>query len=212
MTTRWQTGLSALTLALLAAAPAQALYKVVGPDGKVTYTDRSPQEGQRVAPSSSTSATAAPAVALPLELRQVASRYPVTLYVVPEACEPCDAGRQFLRQRGIPHVERQVVSNADAEALQSLTGGRDAPVLSIGSQVMRGFSGDMWAQYLDLAGYPKTSRLPANYRFQAATPLTERQTATAPAAPRQTPPAAAQDAAPAPAVTAPPPAPGSIRF
>ena len=31
---------SVAALSLFAALPAQALYKVVGPDGKVTYTDR----------------------------------------------------------------------------------------------------------------------------------------------------------------------------
>ena len=64
--------------------PAQALYKVVGPDGKVTYTDRPPSAADgKITPLSSTgSAVAIDPTELPLELRQVAARYPVTLYVV----------------------------------------------------------------------------------------------------------------------------------
>ena len=37
--------------------------------------------------------------ALPFELRQAASRYPVTLYTA-ATCIPCDNGRQMLQQRG----------------------------------------------------------------------------------------------------------------
>ena len=90
-------------------------------------------------------------------------------------CSPCDSARQFLRQRGIPHVEKNVTTTEDAEALMSLTGARDAPVLAIGSQVLRGMSSESWASYLDAAGYPKDSKLPSTYQFPAATPLTERR-------------------------------------
>ena len=49
---RWMSNAApvALSMALLAALPSQALYKVVGPDGKVTYTDTPPppSSGSRV--------------------------------------------------------------------------------------------------------------------------------------------------------------------
>jgi len=160
---------------VLLCAPAHALYKVVGPDGKVTYTDRlpSPADG-RVTPLNAASSGANDAAALPLELRQVAARYPVTLYVIAD-CVPCDSARALLRQRGVPYVEKIVQSVEDAEALQRLAGSRDAPTLMIGQQPLRGLSTDTWNAYLDAAGYPRESRLPAGYQFPAATPLSERR-------------------------------------
>ena len=91
--------LPGLLLVLAAAAmPAQALYKVVGADGKVTYTDRAPSNTEgKVTPLSPTgSAVAADPTELPLELRQVSTRYPVTLYVIAD-CLPCDSARTLLR-------------------------------------------------------------------------------------------------------------------
>lgn len=190
--------------ACLAAGPSFALYKVVGPDGRVTYTDRPPAPAEgRASPVNTRTGASEPATALPAELRQAASRYPVTLYTIANDCEPCAAARELLRKRGIPYAERQVISGEDGEAFQKLTGGRDAPVLAIGAQQLKGLSPDTWNGYLDSAGYPRESKLPPGYAFAAPQPLTERQ---APA-PR---PAPVQPAAePAPAATT---APGTIRF
>ena len=204
---------AALFLVLCTAAlPAQALYKVVGPDGRVTYTDRpvTVEPQSRVIPlsPSGTASGAADGVPLPLELREAAARYPVTLYVVAD-CPPCDAARALLRERGIPHAEKIVATNEDADALHRLAGTRDAPTLTIGSQPLRGLAPDVWNAYLDSAGYPRQSRLPPGWRFPAATPLVERREA-APAAPAA--PAAGTGAAPAAARPAPAPAAGSIRF
>lgn len=184
----------ALVLLLAAAAlPAEALYKVIGPDGKVTYTDRAPSgtDGKVTSLSATGSAVAADPNELPLELRQVAARYPVTLYVIAD-CLPCDSARTLLRERGIPYTERIVVSEEDANAVQRLTGTRDLPTMTIGTQHLRGFAADVWTGYLDSAGYPRESRLPAGYKYAAATPVTQR---TEP--PRPAPePAAALPASP----------------
>ena len=191
----------AAVAALLAAVvmPVQALYKVVGPDGKVTYTDRPPSAADgKVTPLSSTgSAVTVDPTELPLELRQVAARYPVTLYVVAD-CAPCDSARTMLRQRGIPYAERIIVTEEDADAVQRLTGTRDVPTLTIASQALRGFSAETWSGYLDAAGYPRESRLPAGYQFAAATPVTQRAEPARPPA--------------APPVAVPPASPSGIRF
>ena len=89
----------AALVALLAALPAHAQYKVVGPDGKVTYTDRPPPtSGSKVTSLSSRGVVASGPTdpALPLELREPAAKYPVTLYTVTGACEPCQSARQLL--------------------------------------------------------------------------------------------------------------------
>lgn len=160
-----------------AAQSSTAQYKVVSPDKKVTYTDR-PElaAGDKVSPMKRSGVTSTSESTLPAEVRQAAQRYPVTLYVTAN-CSPCDSARQFLQQRGIPHTEKILTTGEDGEALQRLTGGRDAPTVTIGAQVVRGMSSETWASYLDAAGYPKESKLPASYQFPAATPLTERRDA-----------------------------------
>ena len=199
-----------LVALLLAALPVHAQYKVVGPDGKVTYTDREPSPRQGKVSSFGTRGVAGAVadVALPLELRQPASRYPVTLYVVAGNCEPCESARQLLRQRGIPYSEKLVQSAEDSEALERLSGGRDAPTLGIGTQTLRGLAPAVWNSYLDAAAYPRESRLPTTYQYPPVTPLVERRETSSARAPalRAAAPAAAETVAPVPAN------PASIKF
>jgi glutaredoxin len=163
---------SLATLALLATLPAHALYKVVGPDGKITYTDRPAVSPDNKVQSVNSSGGVSDDAALPYELRQVAQRYPVTLYGTKD-CPPCDAARQLLRQRGIPFAEKSISTKEDGDALQRITGARDLPAATIGAQVLRGFQRDDWSSYLDAAAYPKESKLPANFPQGSPTPLTE---------------------------------------
>ena len=204
---------AALTLALaLVALPGLAQYKVIGSDGKVTYTDREPSASEgKVVPLGSRAAVAPAAAAepdLPFELRQATLKYPVTLYVSSSACDPCNAGRQLLKQRGIPFSEKLVVTTEDGEALERLSGAREAPTIAIGTQVLRGYAAETWAANLDAAGYPRESRLPSTYHYKPAAPVVDRrEPATARAEPRA-------EARPAPAAPVAPPAPGpgGIRF
>lgn len=198
-------GWSALFALALAAAPALAQYKVVAPDGSVTYTDRPPVESNlRVTPMGRNTPPPAPGleVGLPLELRQAVSRYPVALYTTAD-CPPCDLGRKLLQQRGIPYTERSVGSDDDGQALERLVGGRTLPSLTVGAQPLRGFNDVDWGGYLDAAGYPKESKLPRNWPVPVAAPLVARAAAAAPAPGAATP--AAVDTRP---IAPPPPASG----
>jgi len=168
-----------LLIALLtgASSSAWALYKVVGPDGKVTYTDRPPGEAAGTTTTiggSGTPSSSGPS--LPYELRQAVARFPVSLHTSAD-CDLCNRARQFLRQRGIPLNERVIESGKDLEVLEQISGGRELPVLTIGGQVLRGFSTSQWATYLDAAGYPAQSKLPANFSWAPATTLTPRKAA-----------------------------------
>ena len=189
-------------VAALVALPGYAMYKVVGPDGKITYTDVPPSgSGSRVVPMGSAATPApTPEVSLPADLRQAASRYPVTLYSATN-CEPCETGRRWLRERGIPFSEKTVTSSDDVESFRRATGSSDLPALMVGPQVLRGLSQDQWGSYLDAAGYPRTSQLPRNYQYPTATPMVERKEA----APRVAAPPQA------PAAPEPPPA-GGFKF
>lgn len=203
-------GAAALLAGCLLALPSHALYKVVGPDGRVTYTDRAPTESGRIQPLGRDGAPApdqSPNAALPTELRQISSRFPVTLYTSDD-CLPCEAGRRLLQQRGIPYAERRVLNGDDAEAMNRLTGGRSVPTLMVGTQALRGLADSDWHAYLDAAGYPRESRLPRGWQPPTPTPLVAREAEPkAPPAARAAPPAE-----PANTVAPPPPAPTGFRF
>ena len=202
---------TALTLALLCMVgqvSAQGVYRIVGPDGRVSFSDQ-PPAAQAPAAAPAGSSRGAASTALPYELRQASSRYPVTFYGAAD-CAPCNAGRNLLNSRGIPYTEKTVSSQDDAEALKRLAGEAALPLLTIGSQRLKGFSEPEWTQYLDAAGYPKQSMLPAGYRRPAPSPLVSVQ---APAAKPPADGAAAAPRAPAEVPVAPPSTnPAGIRF
>lgn len=178
----------ALAVAMFALneAAAQAIYRSVGPDGRVTFSDRAPNAARAAVSAEDARAPANISDALPYALRDVQTRFPVTLYTGSD-CSPCASARALLTARGIPFTELSVQTNADIQALQALSGQSQLPFATIGRQHLTGFAADEWRQYLDAAGYPQTSALPANYRQVPVRPL-----ATPPA-----PSAAAPAAAPA---------------
>lgn len=174
----WGLSIAASTL------PAWAQFKVVGPDGSVTYTDRPPvdpaakvqnlRRDGSIANATATPATSGNAAAgLPFELRTLVARFPVTLFTGSD-CAPCTQGRSLLVQRGIPFTERTVDSEDDVAALQRLSGGRSLPALTVGGQALRGFQEQDWSVTLDLAGYPKASRLPRSWQPVPGSPLVAR--------------------------------------
>lgn len=195
-----------------AAGPAAAQYKVVGPDGSVTYTDRPPTAAPvQVTPLARREPAAPAASPLPFELQQLAARFPVTLYTQTE-CQPCDAARTQLRQRGVPYAEKRIVSDEDILALERLVGGRTVPALTIGQQALRGLNPGEWDSYLDAAGYPRESRLPRTWQPPEPVPLVAART------PQAGPRAAAPVPVPVPLPAAerrppePPPAESGFRF
>ena len=175
----------AVVAGTLAPAHAQQVFRIVGPDGKVTFSDRPPAAGNAaagVSTGSAASASSATAAGLPFELRQVAGKYPVTLYTS-DNCAPCSSARSLLTTRGVPFAERTVSTADDSQALQRISGETSLPFVTIGSQQLKGFSDAEWTQYLNAAGYPPSSVLPASYRFPAATPLVVVTAAPAASAP-----------------------------
>lgn len=163
---------SAALLCALGTAQAQAVYRIVGPDGKVTFSDKPPVDAKqgKIATTGVGAAAASSNSSLPFELRQVATKYPVILYTS-SACAPCDSGRTLLTSRGVPFNERTIITNEDRAALQRQMGDTSLPYLTVGGQRIRGMSESQWTEYLDAAGYPKTSTLPAGYQNAAPSPL-----------------------------------------
>ncbi len=166
---------SVFMLALLAAGAAHAqLYKWVGPDGKVSYSDSPPPaNAARVEQKDLGNGTSVSTSGLPYELAQAVRNHPVTLYAGPD-CAPCDEARTFLKNRGIPYAEKSVTTSADITRLKQLSGGGTVPFLTIGRSKQNGFEAGAWSTALNSAGYPASSRLPASWRapaVEAAAPL-----------------------------------------
>lgn len=63
----------------------------------------------------------------------------VILYTQPN-CRPCQAAKDFLSQKGITFVVKDVVSDEEAQRELIALGSRSTPTVRIGNQVMIGFS------------------------------------------------------------------------
>ena len=164
-------GICAALLLMAGHAHAQTIYRVVGADGKISFSDKPPATADKsTVTGTGSKAVSDSGAALPFELRQVTSQYPVTLYTASN-CAPCNSGRTLLSGRGIPFTEKTITTPDDTEALQRLSGDNSLPFMTIGGQQLKGFSEAEWVQFLDAAGYPKSSQLPPGYRHSAATPL-----------------------------------------
>jgi glutaredoxin len=170
-------------------AYAQTIYRIERPDGRITFSDRlptKPSDGKVVSTGTGAQAIAS-TLNLPFELKQVVSKYPVTIYTAPQ-CVPCDAGRAQLSARGVPFAERTVATAEDSTQLQRISGDATLPFMTIGSQRVKGYSAPEWTQYLDAAGYPASSMLPAGYKNAAATPLVPVSVAAAKPTPKESAP------------------------
>jgi len=164
--------LCAAALLLGAAGAAMAQYKIVGPDGKITYTDKPPTATEMrnsAGGSSAGGSDGGGSNSFPYETRQASARYPVTLYAQ-KGCDPCDQARRALRARGIPFSEYSIDTNPDADKLKQRFGELTLPVITVGNQTIKGFRQSDVDAYLDAAGYPKTARL-GGYSWPAAVPL-----------------------------------------
>jgi glutaredoxin len=155
---------SGAMLLLCGAAYAQ-LYKSVGPDGKVTYSDTPPSAAARVE-TRPLAAGGSGSAGFPYELAEAARAHPVTLYTRSD-CPPCDDGRRLLQQRGIPFSEKTVASAEDIALLSQAGGDTGLPQLAIGRDRERGFEAGAWNSRLSAAGYPESSKLPRGYRNPA---------------------------------------------
>ncbi len=144
------------------------LYKWVGPDGRINYTDTPP-------PKSVTSvetknyALSEGSVTLPFALAQAVKNMPVTLYTSVQ-CGVCAEARNFLKQNGIPFSEKTISNNEDIAKLRQVSGNAQVPFLLIGKTKLTGYSATEWRTNLSQAGYPESSQLPADYQFSLPQP------------------------------------------
>lgn len=163
--------LSWLSLLLLfGAASAHAqLYKWVGPNGKVTYSDTPPPPSATQVEKKAAVGVDAGTAGLPYDLAEAVKNSPVTLYSTAN-CAGCDEGRRMLNNQGIPFTEKTVNTNDDLARLRQAGGDAQLPFLTIGRSKQSGYEHDTWMKVLVAAGYPETNKLPKTYRNPPAQP------------------------------------------
>ncbi len=167
---------------LWATAAGAQLYKSVGTDGKVTYSDTPPVSAAHT--EKKPYGHGEPGDVLAPELSLALKKNPVTLYTA-DKCKPCDEGRTLLKQRGIPFAERTVKTNDDIAVLRQAGGDQQLPLLTIGNHQQQGFEASAWHAELTAAGYPTASKLPKTYQppppqaAAPAPPVMEQKTAAA---------------------------------
>jgi len=165
-----------LLVVFFSSPSAWALYKVVGPDGRVTYTDRPPLEGAKSVTELQirvpAPAAASKPTATPQESKQAAQPLPppVDLFTG-SACDRCEEARSWLVARGIPYREFRVDSDEDRVAYRDTMGGKSLPGLRTSRGSTRGFSNTRWRNLIEEAGYSSSSQLPDTWRPAPATPL-----------------------------------------
>ena len=129
---------------------AQTLYKSVGPDGKIVYSDRPPAEGRiektmklENLPSSALPASASSYVE---QLRRVkasssASTPPNGVILYSAAwCGYCKKAKAYLASKGITYQEVDIDTNNGMAAFAQAGGGSGIPLLFAGGQRVQGFS------------------------------------------------------------------------
>jgi glutaredoxin len=151
------------------------LYKWVGADGKVTYSDTPPPTSAKQLNTKASNSGGSSSAPLPFELAAAVTKNPVTLYTFAE-CTPCNDGRALLKKRGVPFTEKTIKTSEDSARLKQISAQEQLPLLIISNSKFTGFDNQQWEQALSQAGYPETSRLPKDYVYptpEPAAPLAE---------------------------------------
>ena len=145
--------IGALMFLSATASHAETLYKVVGTDGKITYTDRPPVDGK----STALKFVDAPTSPLPesvlkyqaelrksmqgrlSEAKKTDSSGATTLFMA-TWCGYCTRAKAYLNAKGIRYQEVDIDTAEGARAFVDAGGSGGVPLLLIAGQRARGFS------------------------------------------------------------------------
>lgn len=136
------------TFAIASFVGAQTVYKSIGPDGKVVYSDSPPVDAKNARKMKFDNLPAsplpAPARASVDQLkRSPSTAVPMTTAVVLYSaswCGYCKAAKSWLGSRGIAYREIDVDTESGQAAYAQAGGGNGIPLLVAGGQRVQGFS------------------------------------------------------------------------
>lgn len=84
------------------------------------------------------------------------SNISATLYVIPD-CEACDEIKEFLTNRNISYIEKNVNEDIELQKeLTDLTGSLKVPTTVVGDEVLTGYSRSKFMDLLKQAGYEES--------------------------------------------------------
>ena len=146
-----------LSLSLVATPAVAELYKWVGADGKINYSDSPPPANAKKVEKKRLNDRVSEGDGLGFASQNAMKKYPVSLFVT-DCGEPCDKARALLAKRGVPHSSKNPEKNlAEGKELSKLVGALEVPTLQVGKNGIKGFSESAWHAALDAAGYPKSA-------------------------------------------------------
>lgn len=149
-----------LILLLQITAPvalADSIIRWVDKEGKVHYGDRPAEDAVK---SEQKRFGPAPTVSddeMSYTVRKAKQDFPVKLYVTESCGDYCVQARAFLNKRGVPFLEKNLVTKEEVDEFKQITGGNSIPALTVGKTLLSGFEAGQWNSELDIAGYPKTA-------------------------------------------------------
>ena len=133
------------------------LYKWVGKDGKISYSDTPPPEDAKKIEKKRLNDRVTEGDGLTFATKNAMKKFPVSMFAT-DCGDPCDNGKALLAKRGVPYTLKNPEKNlADGKELKKLVGALEVPALQIGKDKgIKGFNEDAWNAALDAAGYPKS--------------------------------------------------------
>lgn len=162
--------LSIATLFVLSETASAQMYKWVGANGKIVYSDTPPPaNAKKITSKAMDSSASISNIRLPTELAAAVAKNPVTLYSAPN-CGVCNEARNMLKQNGIPFLEKTINTPEDVEKLKQVSGETQIPLMLINKSKFSGFEAIEWRTALSSAGYPETNMLPKEYHYPSAEP------------------------------------------
>ena len=155
-----------LAMLLCMGSASAQMYKWVDASGKTHFSDQPPPPTAKPSQIKAGGGDMG-GVSLPYALATATRNFPVILFTT-NPCAGCDEGRNFLKARGIPFIEKTVGSDADVAKLKEAGGNGSMPFLTVGSAKSTGFQAEAWNSMLNVALYPTSKMLPANYQYPTA--------------------------------------------
>ena len=130
---------------------AQTVYRSIGPDGKVVYSDRPPSEGQvtKTMKFQNLPSSALPAATLSyveqLRLKQAApGAIQGTILYSAAWCGYCKQAKSYLARKGIRYEERDIDTPSGRASYAQAGGRRGVPLLLAKGQRVEGFSSEAY--------------------------------------------------------------------
>jgi len=126
------------------------VYKVTGPDGRVTYTD-SHSEGDDKTKVEVVKIDSYSSSAEVSSVEDGAALRKVTIFTT-EWCGVCRKAKSYMTSHGVAYDEFDIEKSRSAKAKFDQLGGRAVPVILVGKEKMIGFSPSKFEAMLDDAG------------------------------------------------------------